>query len=83
MNVLIGLAALNIVYLNMFVGTCLRCHCNPCPEYAVNDTCRAEPESKCYVAVTYAEDTQVETWTWGCLASDESSIMQVCKFLIF
>ncbi|KAK7506590.1 hypothetical protein BaRGS_00002065 [Batillaria attramentaria] len=62
------------------LGDGLRCHCNPCPDHEKNGTCQAEPESKCYAAITlhYYGDEVLETHTWGCLPPEESSLMQ-CK----
>ncbi|XP_013392464.1 bone morphogenetic protein receptor type-1B [Lingula anatina] len=73
---LLLLASLQTV---MSAALTLRCYCWPdCPIHAVNNTCIAEANAKCYSAMvrtSYGEDIM----TYGCLSGDEGQSTMQCK----
>ncbi|XP_046352489.1 bone morphogenetic protein receptor type-1B-like [Haliotis rufescens] len=74
--------ALILVLQLSYVGLGLRCYCNQCPQMSdlPSNSCMARPNSKCFTAVTinYLEDETTESWDYGCLGDDESTLLQ-CK----
>ena len=57
------------------------CHCNPCHESDVNNTCELLPGGACFASKSLTpltETEDLETQTWGCLAPEGGTVLQVC-----
>ncbi|XP_069125157.1 bone morphogenetic protein receptor type-1B-like [Argopecten irradians] len=58
----------------------LRCFCDHCEDKAVNGTCLAKPNTKCFVSLRVSEENgeKYEIMTYGCLPPDKVTMDQ-CK----